>query len=996
MPLKLVLGPANAAKAGEVLGAFAGAARRGALLVVPTAADADHYARELSARSTLLGRVLTFPGLAAEIASRAGCAAAPLSTLQRERVLARALAVAPLRVLGRARGTRGMLAACGELIAELARELIDPQRFARALRRWSAEDPGRRAAYASELASIYSAYVRELDRIGRLDRELFAWRALDALRAAPGRWGRAPVFFYGFDDLLGIERDAIETLACRVGVEVVVSLTYEPGRTALAARARSVEELRSFAAEVVQLPASDAHYAPASRRALHQLERRLFEPAGERVDAGQALAVLEAGGERAEAELIGAEVLELLAAGVPAEQVAIVCRSLRRSGPLLASVLGRYGVPACGEWTAPLAQAALARSLLALARCAQPDDSGRAADLIAYLRTPGVLERPELADRLEREIRRRGIRGAEQARRALGLELPELARLREAADPAAALLEHGRALLAAPYRRRAALLDRWAELDARALARLAAAAEELAALGERLRLEQLPELLESLELTVGAPLRPGAVLLCEPLAIRARRFRAVLICGLCEGELPAAGGGDPLLSDERRRELALSSGLRLEPREDRLDAERYLFYSVASRATERLVLSYRSSDEEGSVVLPSPFLADVAALFNEGLLERRRRRLLADVVWPAELAPTAHERARSRAAQAGRAAAVLSTGGNDEIRLSERALAHVRHRELISGGALERFADCPVRWLVEAQLEPGTLDPDSEALLRGSYMHAVLERLLRALGEPLDASSLPRAQRLLRAILAERAGEGERAAGAVPDRAAVGAGGPAQPTARAPSIGIGRTPRVRAAMLLAIEADLRRYLEQEAASGCAFRPSQLELRFGFEGEEGSLPPLTLAAGSESVRLRGVIDRIDIDPGTHAAIVRDYKAGSARPEHQGARWLAERRLQVALYMLAVRRLLGLDPVAGLYQPLGGGDLRPRGIYLRGAAVGGAAVPTDARERSQLDEQLGAAERLAVALAAQLRAGRLVRCPTRCSRAGCRYPGICRGD
>ena len=43
MPLTLVLGPANSAKAGEVLGAFAAAANRGAILVVPTAVDADHF-----------------------------------------------------------------------------------------------------------------------------------------------------------------------------------------------------------------------------------------------------------------------------------------------------------------------------------------------------------------------------------------------------------------------------------------------------------------------------------------------------------------------------------------------------------------------------------------------------------------------------------------------------------------------------------------------------------------------------------------------------------------------------------------------------------------------------------------------------------------------------------------------------------------------------------------------------------------------------------------
>ena len=64
MPLTLVLGPANSAKAGEVLGAFAAASDRGAILVVPTAADADHYARELAHGGAVLGSVLTFSGLA--------------------------------------------------------------------------------------------------------------------------------------------------------------------------------------------------------------------------------------------------------------------------------------------------------------------------------------------------------------------------------------------------------------------------------------------------------------------------------------------------------------------------------------------------------------------------------------------------------------------------------------------------------------------------------------------------------------------------------------------------------------------------------------------------------------------------------------------------------------------------------------------------------------------------------------------------------------------
>ncbi len=115
------------------------------------------------------------------------------------------------------------------------------------------------------------------------------------------------------------------------------------------------------------------------------------------------------------------------------------------------------------------------------------------------------------------------------------------------------------------------------------------------------------------------------MLLAAPAEIRARRFRAVFICGLQEGEFPAPGRPEPFLSDERRRELALASGLALRGREDALEGERYLFYSALSRATERVFLSYRSSDEEGNLALASPFIADVAALLGPAWRAGRRR-----------------------------------------------------------------------------------------------------------------------------------------------------------------------------------------------------------------------------------------------------------------------------------------------------------------------------------------------------------------------------------
>jgi len=968
MPLTLVLGPANSAKAGEVLGAYGPATRRGALLVVPTALDAQHYTRELAGDGVVFGSVLTFSGLASEIARRAQYGGRRLSALQRARVLRRVVCDARLTVLAGSATAPGFAPAVGGLIAELERSLVTPQRFAHALRSWAAEDH-RREAYAQDVAQLYLDYVQALDLLGRVDAELYAWRALDALRAAPGRWGADPVFFYGFDELTALERDAVETLSRIAGADVRVSLTYEPDRVALIARAEAVQELRPLAERVLELPGLDAYYAPQARVALHHLERGLFEPARERIDPGVAVRLLEAGGERAEAELVAAEVLGLLRAGVRAEEIVVVFRSLARA-PVLISVFERYGIALASGYEIPFGHTALGRGLLGLARCALLDEPhASATDLLDYLRSPGLLRRPELVDALEAELRQAGLSSVSDARRRLGWEFGEIDALGSAEDPAAELGRHARRLFAAPYRAAATTLDLAAELDARALVAVLRALNELAELGPPVPGPELIEVLEGLAVPAVPPAAAGAVLLAEPLEVRARRFRAVFVCGLQEGQFPAPARPEPFLSDEHRRELAACSGLRLRPREDGLVRERYLFYSCLSRATEQVILSHCSSDEEGNLVLPSPFIADVAELLIENWRDRRRRRLLADVVWSADAAPTERELARARAVAQALPAGVVPVPSRV---LGADALRRVRHSQILSAGALETYADCPVRWLVERELRPAPFEPEPEAIARGNFMHDALERVLRRLGGPVTQESLVQAQRILDELLAETG---------------------ASETDRAALIAPGRPAGIRAAALRAIEADLRRYLDHESRDGSDAQPEGLELRFGFSDADPSLPALELGEGEDRVLVRGMIDRVDVDSGGRA-IVRDYKSGVVRTEQQGARWRLDRRLQVALYMLVVRELLGRNPIAGLYQPLRGDDLRPRGIYLKDAPVGLEVVGTDARDQSELDAELQDATTRALALARRLRAGELIPCPETCSRDGCAYPGICR--
>ena len=233
------------------------------------------------------------------------------------------------------------------------------------------------------------------------------------------------------------------------------------------------------------------------------------------------------------------------------------------------------------------------------------------------------------------------------------------------------------------------------------------------------------ELIELLEQLRGAaarpPTAPGAVLLAEPLAIRARRFRAVFVCGLQEGEFPRSGHARavPLRRAPPGAGRA-PRGCGCAPREDALARERYLFYACVSRATERVVLSYRSSDEEGNLALPSPFIADVAELLVERVAaSAARRRLLADVVWPAPRRPTAREldaRAGGR-----RGAAPAATGPAPERRLGELALGHVRHtRGPVRPGRSRPTPTARCKWLVERELRPEPLEPEPEPLVRGS------------------------------------------------------------------------------------------------------------------------------------------------------------------------------------------------------------------------------------------------------------------------------------
>jgi RecB family exonuclease len=99
------------------------------------------------------------------------------------------------------------------------------------------------------------------------------------------------------------------------------------------------------------------------------------------------------------------------------------------------------------------------------------------------------------------------------------------------------------------------------------------------------------------------------------------------------------------------------------------------------------------------------------------------------------------------------------------------------------------------------------------------------------------------------------------------------------------------------------------------------------------------------------------------------IVIDYKSGAA----SSAAEIRDRDLlQLPLYMLVLRRQLGLEPIGGVYVPVGGGR-RPRGMLREGEDAVQGFSARDYLGADAFDDAVEAARATAVGLVERIRAG-----------------------
>ncbi len=965
--LNLITGPANAGKVALLLRRYLEALSDEPYLIVPNRSDVERVERDLLELQPALlgGSIGTFDDLFTRIARRGADVRSVATEAQRGLIVRRALAGRSLNGLGRSARFGGFADALLSTVAELESGLLDPNDL------------------DGELATLYASYRAELDRLGLWDRDLLRRHAAERVGNQLEAWSGEPVFAYGFEDLTGAEWALLQALAGRT--EVTVSIPYEPGRPAFASLTRTMDDLAALAdGRIEELP---PRFGEVAAPALAHLERTLFSetPPATAPPLDGALRFFEAAGTRGALELVGEELLALIRSGVAPEQIGIVCPTLERWQAPLETALGTLGVPYALESYVRLDKTAYGQALLSLLRFAWL--GGTRADLYAFLRSPYSALSRQNVDFLEGRLRGRAVDKPEQVEEETirlrdGQPLRMLEELRSAPTPLDAVAGLAGSMLRAAYGLEAPPVGEPSRHDVRAhdaVMRLLGELRGWSELDGPVSPEEVVAALERADVRRASAGEPGRVAVLDLLRARTRRFEIVFLLGLEEGRLPRRGHESPFLADDARRDLDERSRARL-TRPDQVARDRYLFYTACTRATQRVYLVREAAGDDGSPREPSPFWDEVQVLFPRDDIGRwTRRRPLSQLTWPLESAPTERERLRAvalRAADDRQAAEAIAAANEWERRLARalhaferptrlthpQVLAELRAKTTFSVTELERFAECSSIWFLERLIDPKTMDREVDARLRGSIAHQVLFRfysgLPRELGaERVDADRVDDAVAYLRRCLDE-AVEGVR---------------------------MELTELQQRELLHGLWRDLEAFVREDAAAEAPLVPRRFEVLFGSERAAPELQRgLELAEG---ITLSGKIDRIDVDPFSARGIVQDYKAG--KHAHSAAQIESEQKLQIPLYMLVLRDLVGIEPLGGIYRPLSG-DRKARGLLRDDARDDGVPgfAKNDYRDTDEFWAQVERARELAVGIVERIRGGDVRHdpkrgdCPTWC--------------
>jgi hypothetical protein len=283
---------------------------------------------------------------------------------------------------------------------------------------------------------------------------------------------------------------------------------------------------------------------------------------------------------------------------------------------------------------------------------------------------------------------------------------------------------------------------------------------------------------------------------------------------------------------------------------------------------------------------------------------------------------------------------------------------------------LERYTECPTRWLADVVLNPLDFDERPEHMELGNVVHDALEHGIGVIIErKLGPVSEDNRQVVIDAF--------EEALAAA-----------------ASTLGSTVSARLRIEQARRL---LHLWLDLEIERADDWTPREVEFEFGTSDE---VEPLDLGNG---LTVTGKIDRVDVavtDGGEQLVVIRDYKSGRSRsrptkPEtaktnsgnRAAAFWTDEYRpvFQAPLYLLAASRELDLPAGGAFYETL-------KDSQRRGGLLNGLSSDTSFKSflgREELDALLEASVEQAMQVVQAMVDGRVP--PT--DNCDCPHPWLC---
>ena len=983
MSTHLYLSPAASGKTRWVIDALRASAaglRGTPIAVVATPLQASSLRRRLAQAGGALGvHILTFDELYVLLLHHCGEIYTELAEPVRYRLLREVIATAGkagrLPFYGGLAASPGFVDVVQGLIGLFKGAAIAAETLAASLMAAFPAD-GAESARLGELNALYADYQQLLQAHNWSDRAGMGWLALEAVQGCsqPLPSGIKLVAFDGFDDFTQIQLQVMAALAAKLP-DMVVTLTGDPDAANGQTEARPDQRLyirtarqvgKTLGVRAEPLPVQTPSPSP-------QVE--MIEVTNQAAEVRAALRWLKQ---------------RIVHDGCRPHEVALLARSIQPYRETVVQIAAEFGIALRILDGLPLAQNPVIAALLALLRLALPaedgvgldlarrdvleawrspyfDWSGGDADLLAAVALDGRVLRGESQWRsaLEQAMRRGAVpdEDAETADRIAASEIGKLTErfnyfvdlitplsaartfvdftqwleqligdVGQPADDAQAEqqaqatgTDRSLHILAcvcagspATAARDMAALRTFKDV-LRGLIWAEAAAGELGEAQPPISYSQFfDELIGATGVTSYLPPvgQEEAVLVATAAQVRGVPLNAVAVMGLAEGEFPARIGEDPFLRDADRLRLQ-AQGLPLDL--STTSHERELFADCLARADMRLLVTRPRLAEGGAEWEPSPYWHDVRRRFHvqpvrlqdndssqppasaHELVER-----LARLQTPMPVGQTWLEAAfpgRWRRVEHGahvtqqRHRRQASPYDGDLAVMAGRLTSDYGPAHIWSPSRLESYLTCSYFFFIGHILKLEPRPEPSEGLdgaQLGSIYHRIFERACQAV---VDAGDLS-------ALLA--------AASDVTDEV----------LRDAPQEFGFRATAWWEQECVAIRSRVQQTLAGLAATDASsYQPIAFEQFFGA-GEN----MLTIAAGQETVRVRGVIDRIDRHVVTGNLRIVDYKTGSSGFD---ARSLQEgKKLQLPIYALAAQQALGLGEVEeGFYWLIQHGEPSP---------------------------------------------------------------------